>query len=192
MFAMAEVSRHMPDLRRLAKAEFPDIDFDDLYFVVDFSTAPPTLRLETMDSIDEEVFERVVEDLLQRQRSYDRNRVGLLRIEALMDFGAADEEPVYRLVELDKTGPKNAHLAAVLEAGKALGGVRRQPCFLESKEQPRLEAEYDIIDEITRCADERMEGRPLLCHSEYSAIIEEEAKSLMQEIGGDLSYVIYV
>lgn len=131
LLAMAEVSRHMPNLRRIAAVEFPYRDFNDLCFAVSFATNPPTLKLETTQMIKKKKkYKHVVEDLLRREGSYDSSRVALLRIEALMDLWPDYVDSMYRLVELDKTGSDNRRLTAILEAGKVMGGTQREPCFI--------------------------------------------------------------
>lgn len=192
LLAMAEVSRHMSNLRRIAAVEFPYRDFNDLYFAVSFATNPPTLKLETTQMIKKKKkYKHVVEDLLRRVGSYDPSRVALLRIEPLMDLWPDYVDSMYRLVELDKTGSDNSRLTAILEAGKVMGGTRREPCSI-GLDKETLEAEYDIIDEIVRRTNEKMAGRPLLCDFRYAAAIEKEVKVLLVELEGSDRKVIYI
>lgn len=192
LLAKAEVSRHLPSLRRIAAIEFPGIDFQSLIFVVDFTTNPPTLRLETPDSMKREEYEYVVEDLLQRVGSYDPNRVALLRIEPLMDVCPEYVDSVYRLVELDKTGFSDVQLTAILESGKVAGGKARELCLTVPGRPALIAAEYDIIDEIVRRADGRLNDQPKLCNTEYATIIEEEVASLQAELGSSAQNLIYL
>lgn len=193
LLAMAEVSRHMPDLRRVAKVEYPNVDFNDLCYFVSFVTDPPTLQLKTSVSIVKKGYEHVVEDLVDRVAAFGTDRVALFRIDPIMEVQLDSIATVYRLVQFDKTGSGNAHLDKFSENGRALGGRRREPCIMESVKSPaELETRFDIIDEIVRRADETLTGRPLLCDDEYAAVLEEEAGLLVEELGSSMRDTIYV
>lgn len=192
LVAMAEISRQLPYLRRAAVAELPDVDFNDICFSMNFMTNPPTVNIKTLEMLKIDAYKGVFEDFVQRIGFYDRSRVVLLQFDAIMDMWPVYVQTVYRLVEIDKTGSSDAKLMSVLEAGEASGGKRRESCFLKSAEQPQMEAEYDIIDEIVRRANERLEGQPLLCDFEYADLVQEEAELLVDELGDGLKSAVYV
>lgn len=186
---MIEVSRHMPSLRQIAASDFPDIDFNDLCYVVNFTTNPPTLQLKELEAIKAEQKGQVLDDILDRLGTYDLGQVALLRIETATDLYTDCAQPVHRLVGVDKSGSTEAHLrlASVLETGKSSGRKGRESCSIlcASPEQFPVEAEYDIVDE-------KIGTEPPLCNDAYVAVVREEVELLLDKLGSDATNTIYV
>lgn len=194
LLAITEVSRHMPNLHRIAASDFPGINFNDLCYAVNFTTRPPTLSLKEVEAIKMEAEQKgqVIDDTLARMGSYDHSRVALLRIETTTDLYTACAQPVHRLVGLNKSGSTDAQIASILETGKASGGKGRAPCVIESTNQSLIEAEYDIIDEIVRRVDEKIGTETLLCNDAYVVVVREQVELLLDQLGSNATHTIFV
>ena len=202
LLAKYEVSRHMPALLETWVRDFPDEDIEDLCFVVDYVTNPPSIFMEYPPKSDWHENVSITDELLNiatESPTLDSEKVAVIRLAPVCNLWPSWRYSTMRLVDMDKTADRHSRdprLVAILEAGKREGGKSREPCHVghwkNASESAPVEAEYDIIDELIRRVNIYDFDVGTVRFRTFASKIENEARQLLEELGSAAYDFIYV